>query len=114
MYCSNCGRKLEDEARFCSQCGTPRPDVYRPAGLTYDRQPLRRTQDKKIAGICGGVARYFDIDVTLVRIVWLLAAIFPPVPGIIAYIVCWIAMPMDSPPAPSPVNSMNIAAPVPQ
>src|SRR5436305_6764839 len=90
MYCCNCGRKLEDQARFCSDCGTPRPGLQPPSAQIYERRPFSRTRDKKIAGVCGGVARYFDVEVTLVRILWLIAAIFPPLPGLIAYIVCWI------------------------
>lgn len=105
MYCSNCGRKLEDQARFCSDCGTPRPAVHPPAGATCERRPLSRIRDGKVAGVCGGVARYFDVDVTLIRILWILAAIFPPLPGIVAYIVCWIAMPTDPLPAPAPTNT---------
>jgi phage shock protein C len=101
MYCSNCGRKLEDQARFCSECGAPRPPYQPPSGGVHERQALTRVRDGKIAGVCGGVARYFDVDVTLVRILWILIAIFPPIPGLIAYIVCWIAMPMDPPP-PAP------------
>jgi len=61
---------------------------------------MRVREGKRIAGVCGGVARYFDLDPTLVRVVWLLLTIFPPVPGLIVYIVCWIAMPQD--PLPDP------------
>jgi phage shock protein PspC (stress-responsive transcriptional regulator) len=56
------------------------------------------------------VARYFDIDVTLIRILWVLAAVFPPLPGFIAYIVCWIAMPQDPlpfRPAPNSASSSS-------
>jgi phage shock protein C len=114
MYCCNCGRKLEDQARFCSECGTPRPNVPPPPSQPYERHPLSRTRDGKIAGVCGGVARYFDIDVSLVRIVWLLAAFFPPAPGLVAYFVCWIVMPEDPPPAPAPPNSTSVPSPVSQ
>ena len=48
-----------------------------------------------IAGVAGGVARYLELDVTLVRILWILIAIFPCIPGIVGYIVCWILMPLD-------------------
>jgi phage shock protein C len=41
------------------------------------------------------VAEYFDIDVTLVRIVWLVLTFIPPTPGLIAYIICWIVMPEE-------------------
>jgi phage shock protein C len=101
MFCSNCGRKLEDHARFCSECGSPKPASQPPVDRECERRPLSRIREGKIAGVCGGVARYFDMDVTLVRILWILAAIFPPVPGIVAYLVCWVAMPIDPPPAPA-------------
>jgi len=50
--------------------------------------------DKKIAGVCAGFARYFEVDVTLMRVLWLIVALFTGV-GFIAYIVAWIAMPKD-------------------
>ena len=56
--------------------------------------------------MCAGVARYFDIDVTLVRIVWILVTVSPPIPGLVAYIVCWIAMPRD----PEPVSASGPAS----
>ncbi|HEY2379646.1 MAG TPA: PspC domain-containing protein [Terriglobia bacterium] len=113
MYCSNCGRKVEDHAHFCSECGAPKPPVEVPIHRSYERPPLSRTRNGKIAGVCGGVARYFDMDVTLVRILWILAAIFPPLPGLVAYLVCWIAMPQDPPPAPAPSKTSEVAAVVP-
>jgi phage shock protein C len=114
MYCCNCGRKLEDHARFCSECGTPRPSVPPAASRTYEQRSLNRIRDGKIAGVCGGVARYFDMDVSLVRIIWILAAIFPPLPGIVAYIVCWAVMPVDPLPARESSNTTNVATAVSQ
>lgn len=116
MYCCNCGRELENEARFCSVCGTARPPVRPPTGETRERSSLSRIREgKKIAGVCGGVARYFGMDVTLIRILWILVTIFPPVPGLIAYIVCWIAMPQDplpvlDAPRPSSASSQTVDA----
>jgi len=55
---------------------------------------LYRSKDKKIAGVCGGIAEYFDIDPTLVRLGWLLLTILTGiVPGVIAYIIAAIVMP---------------------
>ena len=97
MYCSNCGKQLEEEDRYCSACGAAKPPVQPQPGKHHDR-PLRRIREgRKLAGVCGGVARHFHMDVTLVRILWILITIFPPLPGILAYIVCWIAMPQDPP-----------------
>lgn len=55
----------------------------------------RSTGNKVIAGVCSGVAEYFEIDPTIVRIIWLLSII--PGIGIIAYIICWLAMPEKTP-----------------
>ena len=91
MYCTDCGKELADYASYCSQCGRATQGV-RP----HSRTSLSRPREGKlIAGVCAGVARHLDIDVTLVRIVWVLLTIFPPVPGIILYIIFWIVMPRD-------------------
>jgi phage shock protein C len=50
---------------------------------------------RQVAGVCLGVAEYFDLDVILVRLIWLLCAIFGGF-GFIAYLVAWIVMPNDS------------------
>jgi phage shock protein C len=98
MYCYNCGKELEEEARYCSVCGTAKPTVQPPAAQPREQKPLTRIREgKKIAGVCGGVARYLEMDVTLVRVLWVVLTIFPPLPGIIVYIVCWIVMPQDPP-----------------
>ena len=48
--------------------------------------------DKKIAGVCGGLGEYFEIDSTIVRIIWLAAA-FCAGGGILAYIIAWAVIP---------------------
>lgn len=52
-------------------------------------------QGKKLDGVCGGIAEYFDIDPTLVRLAWILFACFYG-GGIIAYIIAAIVMPKKS------------------
>ena len=54
---------------------------------------LSRT-DKKIAGVCGGLGEYFDIDSTLIRIIFLVFLLVIG-GGLLAYIICWIAMPKE-------------------
>ena len=49
--------------------------------------------DKKLTGVCGGIAEYFEIDSTLVRLAWVILSFFPPFPGIIAYIIASIIIP---------------------
>jgi len=53
---------------------------------------VRSTTDKKIAGVAAGLADYFDLDPTIVRVVWLLAILFAGT-GLIAYLILWIALP---------------------
>ena len=45
-----------------------------------------------LAGVCGGIAEYFGIDPTIVRIIWLIVTLFGGA-GIIAYILCWLFIP---------------------
>ncbi len=47
--------------------------------------------DKKLCGVCGGIAEYFEIDSTIIRLAWVLFTLFGA--GIIAYIVAAIVMP---------------------
>jgi len=47
--------------------------------------------DKKIAGVCGGVAEYLAVDPTIVRLLWALLALSGV--GIVAYLVAWIIIP---------------------
>jgi phage shock protein C len=92
MFCTRCGVELRDQDRYCSQCGArtnvapePRPFASR---LTLDKQ------HKKIAGVCAGFARYFDVDVILVRVLWLVLALSTGI-GFIAYLAAWIVMPNE-------------------
>ena len=57
---------------------------------------LTRSQDKVIAGVCGGIANYFGWDIALVRILYLVISIFSAgFPGILVYIILWIVMPQN-------------------
>jgi phage shock protein PspC (stress-responsive transcriptional regulator) len=56
---------------------------------------MRSRTDRKVAGVCAGFAEYFDLDVTLVRVVWLVAALLPPGVSLIAYVIAWIVMPEE-------------------
>ena len=61
-----------------------------------DKQ-LMRSEDRMVAGVAGGLAEYFDIDPTLVRILFVLLTLLGGGGlGIITYIVLWIIMPEPS------------------
>lgn len=52
----------------------------------------RSKTDRKLAGVCGGIAEFFDVDVTVIRILWVLAT-FLGGSGLLAYIICALLMP---------------------
>lgn len=60
------------------------------------RHALRRSkQDRVIAGVCGGLGRFFGIDPIWFRLAFVIAALPGGVPGILPYIVCWIIIPKE-------------------
>ena len=96
MYCTKCGRELQDQEIYCCQCGTATERAAQRAFAGPEPRPLTRSiYDKKIAGVCAGVAKYLDVDVTVVRLVWLILTFFPPSIGLVAYIIAWIVMPKE-------------------
>lgn len=48
--------------------------------------------DKKIGGVCGGIAEYFGIDSTIVRLIWVILALCVGC-GLLAYLICWLVIP---------------------
>ena len=60
-----------------------------------NKRLMRSSFDKKIAGVCAGVAHYLDIDPTIVRVIWGVLAFCYGV-GIVAYIILWIIAPVAS------------------
>ncbi len=48
-----------------------------------------------LGGVCAGLAEYFDVDVTLIRILFVMAVI-APIPAVIPYLVMWAIMPLKS------------------
>ena len=54
-------------------------------------------RDRKIGGVCGGIAEYFGIDATLVRIITLVL-IFAVGSGLMLYLIAWLVMPSCSDP----------------
>lgn len=98
MYCSNCQKEIADGSKFCYNCGAAQAAAagsapasappYAPA-----KRLMRSSTDKKIGGVCAGLADYFDLDPTIVRVVWLLAIFFAGT-GLLVYIILWIVLPI--------------------
>ena len=66
---------------------TPAPTPTEPRRLT------RNTDDRMVAGMCSGLADYFDLDVTLVRVLTVVATIFSLCGVLLAYLVAWFLVP---------------------
>lgn len=50
--------------------------------------------DKKLCGVCGGIAEYFKVDSTLIRLAWVMLSIFTAgFPGVLAYIIACMVIP---------------------
>jgi phage shock protein C len=56
---------------------------------------MRPRDGRMLAGVCAGVADYFGLDVTLVRVIWAVLAVVTGGAGILAYLVAWILIPNE-------------------
>lgn len=63
--------------------------------MSNTKKLYRSETNKVIAGVCGGMGEYFDIDPVLVRVIWLLLVIFGG-GGLLAYFICWLIIPTKS------------------
>ena len=52
-----------------------------------------RSNDRVFAGVCGGLAEYFDFDPTMVRLAYAILTLFTAFSGLIFYFVLWLVMP---------------------
>lgn len=93
MTCVKCQREIEAESSYCRHCGA---DVRNPASAP---RLVRLPDDGRVAGVCAGLAAYFDADVTLVRLAWVALSIVPGVliGGLVAYIAAWVLIPAAAP-----------------
>lgn len=103
MFCTNCGTQAGEGSKFCANCGRP---FAGPTAQTFTNTaqagPVRRLErtvrDKWIGGVCSGFARYLEVDITIVRLLWLATVILAGT-GVLAYIICWIIIPREATPA---------------
>ena len=89
MYCSHCGVQVAAHASFCPNCGGAQP------GNVSNKRLYRPIVGRKVGGVCLAIATYLNVDVTLVRVITVLAILIPPFPCILVYLVCWMVMPEE-------------------
>ncbi|HWF12690.1 MAG TPA: PspC domain-containing protein [Candidatus Acidoferrales bacterium] len=69
-------------------------------------------KDKKIAGVCGGIAEYLDVDPTIVRLIWVALSVVPGgfVGGVLAYVLAWAIIPKSPAFVPAAVATSQASA----
>jgi phage shock protein PspC (stress-responsive transcriptional regulator) len=65
--------------------------------MANNRKLYRSITDHKLAGVCGGIAEYFNIDSTIIRLAWVLFTIFPGgiLGGVLLYFIAYLIIPTD-------------------
>ena len=104
MYCNYCGKVIQEDHLLCAYCG-------KRVGAEVSRRRLVRPREGRVfAGVYRGFAKYFDLDVALIRVAWVLVALFAG-GGVLAYIIAWIVVPNEPErlpvPAAPPVPAEN-------
>ena len=89
MYCNACGKTIAEDGSFCSYCGNV-------VGIPPAPKKLMLSAERKIAGVCAGLAHYFDLDVSFVRILCFFVTLATGVcPGVVTYLLAWIIVPAE-------------------
>ncbi len=91
MNCAQCGKAIEIESSFCRFCGAAAGAPQPPA----HRRLVRRPDEGRLGGVCAGMAEYFETDVTLMRLAWVILTLVPGaiLGGLIAYLAAWLIIP---------------------
>ena len=79
---------------FCEKGDQVAGNYDSPPAPSRSRKLYRRADDKVLAGVCGGLADYFDMDTTLIRVLWVIFSLFYFI-GVIVYIVLVLVIPVE-------------------
>lgn len=92
MVCVRCQSDIAETVNYCPACGA---DQRAPIPAAPARRLTRHPSEGKLAGVCAGIAAYFELDVTVVRLAWVILSIVPGMilGGVLAYVAAWLLMP---------------------
>ena len=107
MFCTRCGVQLQERDHFCYQCGTA---TGRGPSPVATKRLTRSIVNKRIAGVCGGLAEHIEADPVVVRLLWVVLTLGLPPAGLFGYIIAWIIIPKEQ---PGIVASYPAAPPIP-
>jgi phage shock protein C len=65
---------------------------------------VRSRDGRMLAGVCAGIAGYFGLDVTLVRVIWAVVSVITGGAGVLAYLVAWVIIPGEGQKSPIAEN----------
>ena len=74
---------------------------------TASRALVRSRDGRMLAGVCAGIAGYFGIDVTLVRVIWAVVSVITGGAGVLAYLVAWVIIPDEGQKSPIAENIVS-------
>jgi len=103
MFCSRCGKEVDQSSRFCPFCGAQISAAAAPPPPFASRQLFRPRNNRMIAGVCAAFAQHYGWDLTITRLVTALIICLTGV-GAFAYLIAWTIIP-DEPyaiPVPPP------------
>jgi len=86
--CPYCAEEIRAEAIKCRFCGGTL------GGTVLSRAWYRSRRDRKLAGVCGGLAEEFGVSVTILRLAFVLSMLLGGGVGLIVYVVLWVVMPL--------------------
>lgn len=97
--CNVCGTVNVPGSKFCEQCGSklttttdPNPKFSRaPQTYSGPKKLYRSRQDRIVAGVCGGLGDYLDVDPNIIRLLWILLGLTGT--GIIFYLIAIVIIP---------------------
>jgi len=61
--------------------------------MVKNKKLFRSTKNRMVAGVCGGIGEYFEVDPTVIRLLWVIFTLISIGVGILAYIIAWIIIP---------------------
>ena len=110
MICPSCQKDIAAGSPYCYSCGAKQAGVAAATPSSASaadgrRRLMRSSTDKKIGGVCAGLADYFELDPTIVRLLWFLA-VFCAGTGFLVYVILWIVLPL------APVGMVGTSATV--
>ena len=92
--CPYCAEPIQEEALKCRHCQTWISQPPNVCGIRLGERLTKSATDRQISGLCGGVARYFGVDSTLLRIAAvILTCMTGFIPGLVAYPILMFVVP---------------------